>query len=251
MAFGPSFRNLTGLQHLTGFLPCCLIFFTLTICCGSNTAMSKLGLISATLAVLTAFLGLAQPLLFQKCPRSRAYAFDVLNVYYGVHFLAVAILFCIWKIPLPLAHQQLALRLLLECAWIEGLSLPVSTRSHCEIQLLTSAQLRIFFGAARSTLPVQVSLWYLTGITFLLHTLGFVLLVLGYNNGKTLLFGASILLPFSQSAAYVYIVYDGWSYDPKTIAVGIGNFLTVCALVPLTSIENTDNFLQVSDESAG
>lgn len=92
----------------------------------SQLTMLDSGLEGATLAGLTALLGLAQAYLFQKQRNSGARLLNLTTGYFVGHFLAAIVFFCVWKIPSSLTWRHVAFRLLLECAWVEGMAIVVS-----------------------------------------------------------------------------------------------------------------------------
>jgi hypothetical protein len=87
-------------------------------------------------------------------------------------------------------------------------------------------------------------------VTVVLHILGFVLLVLDQGSGKSILFGASLLVPTSLLVAFIQIWCSEFDKGPRPIAVGVYSLLNVCGLVSLTAIGEADKFLQVSSPSA-
>jgi len=88
--------------------------------------MLESGLEGAIFAAFTAVLGLIQA--FLPHLRNGQRLFDLWSLYFVGHLLAAVVLFCIWKIPSSLLHRHLAFQLLLENAWIEGLSITVSIK---------------------------------------------------------------------------------------------------------------------------
>lgn len=111
-------------------------------------------------------------------------------------------------------------------------------------------QLCVLLGTTEARHPLQAILCYIVGVTVVLHTSGFFLLILGHDNGKSVLFGASLLVPFSVSVVLLYFVYNGNSRHIRPITIGIGSLLTVCGLAFMTALQDVDKFLQVRDEPA-
>ncbi|KAF3031811.1 hypothetical protein E8E12_000994 [Didymella heteroderae] len=188
------------------------------------------GLEGAVFAVLTALLGLAQAFLFLHHRRRQARLFDLWTFYFSGHLVIAIILLCVWKIRSPLTHRHFAFQLLLEVAWMEGMA---------NVMCLC---LRIVF-ADRT---VRAMFYCIAAVTGALHILGFVLLVLDQDSGKSILFGASLLIPTSLLVAFVQIRCSEFDKGRRPIVIGVYSFLNICGLVSLTAIQDADKFLQAN-----
>ncbi|KAF3031554.1 hypothetical protein E8E11_001369 [Didymella keratinophila] len=83
-------------------------------------------------------------------------------------------------------------------------------------------------------------------LTFVVHILGFVLLVLDKGSGTSLLFGASFLVPTSLLVAFLRTWFSNFDTGLRPIAVGIYGFLNICGLVSLTAILDANQLLQAN-----
>lgn len=90
----------------------------------------------------------------------------------------------------------------------------------------------------------------IAAVTLALHVPGFVLLVLDQDSGKSILFGASLLIPTSLLVAFVQIWCSKFDKGPMPIVIGVYSLLNICGLACLTAIRDADKFLQVSDALA-
>lgn len=84
-------------------------------------------------------------------------------------------------------------------------------------------------------------------VTVVLHIPGFVLLALDQDSGRNILFGASLIIPTSLLVAFVQIWCSKFDKGLRPIVIGVYSLLNICGLVCLTTIRDTDKFLQVSD----
>jgi len=87
----------------------------------------------------------------------------------------------------------------------------------------------------------------IAAITYVIHISGFLLLVLGQDNGKPMLFGSSLLVPSAMTASFVHIKSrsNGFNTSRRSNLFWIYGLLSICGLIILTGIRNDDKFLQV------
>lgn len=88
-------------------------------------------------------------------------------------------------------------------------------------------------------------------ITCVLHGLGFLLLVFDQDNGKSVLFGASLLVPSCLFVLFFYVRSCKFKNHRRLSLLWIHGLFSICGLVCLTAIRDNNNFLQVSTAPSG
>lgn len=85
-------------------------------------------------------------------------------------------------------------------------------------------------------------------MTYVLHTLGFLLLAIGQDNGKPMLFGAALFVPAATLVSFVRIRSSGMDISTRLHLFWVYGLFSMICLIVLTGFRNDDTFLQVSLE---
>ena len=83
-------------------------------------------------------------------------------------------------------------------------------------------------------------------MTYVLHTFGFLLLAIGQDNGKPMLFGAALLVPVAVLVSFARIRASGIDIPPRLHFLWIYSLVSIIGLIVLFGFRRNDTFLQVS-----
>jgi hypothetical protein len=82
-------------------------------------------------------------------------------------------------------------------------------------------------------------------MTYVLHTLGFLLLAIGQDNGRPMLFGAALLVPTALLVSFIRIRTSGMDISTRLHLLWVYGLFSIICLIVLTGFRNDDTFLQV------